>query len=231
MNVIISPENWVDSAITLFESNKTDKAKAMGDYMKNHVSFYGIQKPARAELMKSLYLNQGIPGSKSFREVASLLWDKDFRELHYLAMDVLFRNKKNFFEDDIFLLEEMMRVHAWWDTVDYLSPTLAFHLFRKFPQLKMTTLRKWNTDSSFWLRRASIIAQLKEKESTDIELQFSLITPLAQENEFFIRKAIGWSLRELSKYYPNEVVSFTNHLQLSALSKKEALRLINKSKN
>lgn len=231
MNYSKADDIWVASVILLFESNKTDKAEAMKAYMKNHVSFYGIQKPIRVELMKSVYDKKGIPDNKSFREVASLLWDKDFRELHYLAMDVLYRNKKNFFEDDIFLLEEMMRAHAWWDTIDYLSPTLAFNFFRKFPHLKAPTLRKWNTDSSFWLRRASIIAQLKEKKRTDIELQFSLITPLVHEKEFFIKKAIGWSLRELGKFYPNEAVDFANQMNISTLSRKEALRLINKSKN
>jgi 3-methyladenine DNA glycosylase AlkD len=118
----------------------------------------------------------------------------------------------------------MMRTHSWWDSIDFISPTLVGIWLKKFPNRKESLLRRWNLDDDFWIRRASLIAQLKEKSETDHLLLFSLIIPLTREKEFFIRKSIGWSLRELAKYKPNEVLSFVEQCEMSNLSRREALK-------
>ncbi len=225
MNASEIANNWVDFAKSKFVSAGNNRdALAMAAYMKNNFLFYGIKKPIRALITKEIFQEQGLPGQFEFRKITELLWDEPYRELHYLALEILFRNKKHFVQDDILLFEEMMRSKSWWDSIDYISPTLCYHLFRHYPLLKFPTLQKWNSDKNFWIRRASIIAQLKEKKETDIELQFRLISTQLHEKEFFIRKAIGWSLREMAKSFPNEVKTFVNSNELSPLSKKEALK-------
>lgn len=215
---------WVAEALRRFKASSSNEAHAMKAYMKNRFDFFGIKKPVRAELMKELYAREGVPGKDIFREVACLLWDNPHRESHYLAMDVLYRNRKNFLEDDILLLEEFMRSNSWWDSIDFISPKLASHWFKLFPSRKEEILFKWNTDADFWLRRASLIAQLHGKQDVDIELQFRLIIPLLGEKEFFIRKAIGWSLREIAKTNPEPIIAFTEQHEMSGLSRREALK-------
>lgn len=216
---------WVTAATELLETHRNPtQAKAMQAYMKDNFPFYGIPKPLRANLFKEFFRLYGIPGKNEFREVVQLLWNNSHRELHYLAFECLLKNKKHFEEHDILLFEEMMRSHSWWDSVDFISPTLVGTWLKKFPHRKDSLLKKWNCDPNFWIRRASLLAQLKEKGNTDHELQFSLIIPLTSEKEFFIRKAIGWSLRELAKHKPDEVLSFVEQCQMSPLSRREALK-------
>lgn len=216
---------WVQKARIYMEAHANPaNAKAMQSYMKDNFPFYGIPKPKRALLFKELFLDNGLPNEFQFRTVVHLLWDQTYRELHYLALEVLVKNKKHFLESDIILFEEMLRTHSWWDSIDYISPTIVGIWLKKFPQHKINLLTRWNRDSNYWIRRASLLAQLKEKEETDHELLFNLIIPLTNEKEFFIRKAIGWSLRELAKHKPKEVLSFVKQQTMSPLSKREALK-------
>ncbi|MEX1189720.1 MAG: DNA alkylation repair protein [Bacteroidia bacterium] len=219
--------DWVHKARACMAANENPmNSVAMKSYMKDNFLFYGIPKPQRALLAKDFFINYGVPNENQFRSVVHLLWDEPYRELHYLAMDILYRNRKHFQAEDIFLFEELMRTHSWWDSIDYISPTLCFNLFAKFPHIKESTLKRWNLESDFWIRRASIIAQLKEKDKIDRQLQLNLISTQLNEKEFFIRKAIGWSLREMAKTYPETVLRFANSNHLSKLSRKEALKYI-----
>lgn len=221
----LNPTEWTHSAIDLFSNHKNaERAAAMAAYMKNRFPFYGIPKPERAEITKELFHEQGVPSGDALREIVCLLWDQPERELHYLALECLAKGKKEIREDDIFLYEELMRQHSWWDSIDFISPTLCGTWFRKFPQKREFILRKWNSDTDFWIRRASLLAQLKEKTESDEQLLFSLIIPLLNEKEFFIRKAIGWSLRELAKHKSDAVLSFVEQHELSPLSRREALK-------
>jgi len=217
-------QQWLHHALLLFSAHAGSDSVAMKAYMKNRFEFFGIKKPLRAELQKLIYLESGVPGNDLFREIVCLLWEDHRRESHYLAMDIMFKNRKHFVEDDIYLIEELMRSNSWWDSIDFLSPHLAAFWFKRFPLKKETTLIRWNSDADFWIRRASLLAQLHEKKNTDIELLFKLIIPLAGEKEFFIRKAIGWSLRELAKTHPNRVINFVESHEISALSRREALK-------
>ena len=121
-----------------------------------------------------------------------------------------------------------MNVHSWWDTVDFISPNLSGFLCQKYPHLLIQTCERWNLDNHFWIRRASLIIQLRYKQKTQTDLLFEMIRPLMHEKEFFIRKAIGWSLRELAKSQPEKVISFIENSPISPLSKREALKHIKK---
>ena len=100
--------------------------------------------------------------------------------------------------------------------------------FKRFPELIPQYTEKWMASGNFWLQRTALLFQLKYKKETDVELMFDLIKRLACEKEFFIRKAIGWVLREYSKTDSQAVIYFVENNQLSNLSKKEALKVINR---
>jgi len=121
--------------------------------------------------------------------------------------------------------EEIIRNGAWWDLVDGVAHRILDLLRTHRPELERV-LRRWSEDPDLWIRRSAIIAQLGAKTATDPELLAAVIEPSLADREFFIRKAIGWALREYSKTDPAWVRQFVERHEaaLSPLSRREALR-------
>ena len=226
----LSAAEWFDTIQIQFNSvANPEKALALEAYMKNHFRFLGIPKPIRAEETKILFSLYGKPSLEILDQLVPILWETPIREYHYFARECLFHQRKHFRESDIYLFESLMNVHSWWDSIDFISPNLAGSLCQKYPHLLIPTCQRWNMDDHFWIRRASLIIQLRYKQETQTELLFEMIRPLMHEKEFFIRKAIGWSLRELAKSQPEKVLSFVENNPISPLSKREALKHIKKT--
>jgi 3-methyladenine DNA glycosylase AlkD len=124
-------------------------------------------------------------------------------------------------------LEEMITTGAWWDFVDRLA-MLVGRLLRSHPKQVRPIVRAWSTDGNLWKRRVSIICQLKFKEDTDLDLLYANIDPNLADRDFFIRKAIGWALRQHAWTDPKEVARYVraNDSRLSGLSRREALKNI-----
>jgi 3-methyladenine DNA glycosylase AlkD len=125
------------------------------------------------------------------------------------------------------MLEEMVVTGAWWDLVDELAPVIG-ELLRRHPKQMRPLMRRWSTDHDLWKRRVSIICQLKFKRDTDLELLYANIEPNLTDRDFFIRKAIGWALRQYAWTDPGEVARYvrSNESRLSGLSKREAMKNI-----
>jgi len=119
---------------------------------------------------------------------------------------------------------------SWWDTVDLIATNLVGKLFQKFPELILYYITKWATSENLWLQRTTLLFQIKYKDKTDAALLFKLIESFAGHPDFFIRKAIGWALREYSRTDPQLVAEFVKNHQLSSLSTKEAVKLLKKRK-
>jgi 3-methyladenine DNA glycosylase AlkD len=122
----------------------------------------------------------------------------------------------------------MIVTGAWWDFVDEIAANLVGELLRNHAKPMRATLRRWSKDADLWRRRSAILAQLKFRQATDAKLLFELIAPSLKSDEFFLRKAIGWALREYAKSAPKVVRYYVaeNEEHLSALSRREALRRI-----
>jgi 3-methyladenine DNA glycosylase AlkD len=127
------------------------------------------------------------------------------------------------------LSEWMITNKSWWDTVDYVAPNIAGALFNKYPEIRMRYIESWMQSGNLWLLRSCLIHQLRYNKTADRALLFNLCERLAAHPDFFIRKAIGWSLRQYSKEYPEAVLDFANTHEISNLSRKEALKVINKA--
>ena len=117
---------------------------------------------------------------------------------------------------------------SWWDTVDYIAVKLVGKHFENFPELIPKHIKTWNSSGNLWLNRTAILFQLQYKKKTDINLLFDIIEKQAGSREFFIQKAIGWVLREYSKTDENAVRKFVMQTNLSSLSKREALKWLNR---
>lgn len=200
------------------------KAKGMQKYMKDISSFYGISSPLRRQLLKELIVIHGKPDATEVRELAELLWEEEEREMQYVAMDLLGSIKKHLEPTDLQLIEKLITTKSWWDTVDLLASHLAGTWLLKFPDKKQNILKIWFESENMWLQRTVLIHQLLYKTSTNESILFLYIEKLKDSKEFFIRKAIGWALRQYARTAPQSVKLFVETTRLSSLSVREATK-------
>lgn len=195
-------------------------------YMKNKSVFFGIPSPNRRKLLGQFIAQYGLPEIIEVHEVVMNAWKQPEREFQYAAMETLYKMKKQLNGFHISLFSEMITTKSWWDTVDYISPNLLGEVIARFPELKTPTINDFMASNNIWLQRACLLFQLRYREKTDECLLFDLARTLSGEKEFFIRKAIGWALRQYAKTNPESVGRFVSVTPLSGLSRREALKHI-----
>src|SRR5690554_3319925 len=212
---------------SVFEENSNPKiAEGQKAYMKNRFEFFGLKTPLRRELQKPFLLKGNLPNKTDAFEIVLKLWDKPQRELHYFAQEFLFKYAKQFEQKDISLIEHLIVHNSWWDTIDFIATKPLAEYFKLFPNERSKVVTRWLASKNIWLQRSVILFQLKYKKETDLELLTEIIVKLKDSKEFFIKKAIGWILREYSRTDAQWVLNFVNQNELQALSKREAIRLI-----
>lgn len=222
---------YVDKIKSQFSQNyDIENAFYMKKYMKNRFEFYGIKSPLRKELSKPFLKKENLPNITEINSIIKELWREPQRELQYFAMDLLSKYSKQLKDEDYTIFEYMIINKSWWDTVDYISAVLVGNHFKIYCALGRTIPSKWILSNNMWLNRSAILFQLKYKQNTDENILFNFILKHSNSKEFFLRKAIGWALREYSKTKPQAVIEFVqkNESKLSGLSKREALKRINK---
>lgn len=203
-------------------------ANQMQQYMKTEMPFYGVQAGKRQEIFKPL-AKKYPPGSfEEYTEVIEQLWNKKHREEKYFAIMFARRFKKYQLIEALPTYTKMIQEGAWWDFVDDIASNLIGVLLEKYPVEMNEQLNLWIEHENIWLRRTAILAQLKFKQKTNKEMLFSLCRKCIAEESFWIRKAIGWALREYSKSNPDAVKRFIdkNRHEISALTLKEATKYI-----
>jgi 3-methyladenine DNA glycosylase AlkD len=199
-------------------------AVPMAKYMRNQFKYLGIKTPLRNALFKEFLASYGLPAQNELPAIARHLWRLPQREYQYAALGFLEKMKKQVTPDTISLVEYLIVTKSWWDTVDDLAAHVVGGLFFRHPQARDPSITRWRHDEDIWLRRTTLIFQLRYKHDTDEALLFSLINDNLGSSEFFINKAIGWALREYSKSNPTAVVDFVDKTPLAPLSRREALK-------
>ncbi|ANE45155.1 DNA alkylation repair protein [Paenibacillus swuensis] len=207
----------------------TALAEPMRNYMRNQFPFLGIRTPERRALMRTLLKAQGMPPTPDMVQFVRELWSLPEREYAYAAMQLVTKCTPKAGPDHIQLIEELITTKSWWDTVDLLAGTDVGAQFKKFPELIPTYTEQWVNSGNMWLQRSVLLFQLKYKQNTDTELLFTRIRELADHKDFFIRKAIGWALREYSKTDAAAVITFIEEEKLSPLSVTEGLKVIRRT--
>lgn len=201
-----------------------DPALAPGQqaYMKSALPFLGVRMPAVRAAVRAACRDAD---AAVLLETALALWrEAEFREERYAALAVMALRP---LRGDVTLLnvhEEMIRTGAWWDLVDETAHRLR-ELFDVDPLWMAVEMRVWADDDDMWVRRAAIISQLGRRKATDRDvLEYAILANVA-DRQFFLRKAIGWALRDLGRHDPDWVRRFVSqHPELSALSRREALK-------
>lgn len=209
----------------IFYRNKNEEnAVPMAKYMKNKFPFIGLKKPERTALSKE-FLRLKKKDKEVDWEFIFRCYDMPEREFHYLAIDYMDKVKNLLTPDDIGNIEELITTKSWWDTVDTISKIVG-HIAMKYPEIKRDIIQNWICSENIWLKRVSILFQLKYKESTDTEFLCKAIVDNSQTGEFFVNKAIGWALREYSKTNKEWVKEFIENNELSKLSIREGSKYL-----
>ncbi|MGM0479215.1 MAG: DNA alkylation repair protein [Bacteroidota bacterium] len=141
----------------------------------------------------------------------------------------MFRYKKHYQNRDITFFESLITEHSWWDSIDFIAPKIVGAHFLMFPEERRGKVDRWIKSGNIWLQRSAVLFQLKYKDKLDRELLSHIIHQLKDEKEFFIRKAIGWMLREYSKVDADWVQQFLRNTRLQPLSEREALKWIQRT--
>jgi len=192
-----------------------------------------IEVVYRVQAAKAVLAAHPLNSFEDWRDTALELWrGARYREERYAVIELAGHRSYQQFRtlDALPLYEEMITTGAWWDYVDSIASHRLGELLRKYPKELPAILREWAVSDDLWKRRSAILAQLGFKDGTDLKLLYDCLRPSLDRPEFFLRKAIGWALRQHAWTDPREVVRFVkaHEKQLSPLTKREALKNISK---
>lgn len=197
------------------------RAEGQRAYMKSALPFYGVRLPEVRALVRPLVADAD---AAELHDLAGELWDDaTHREERYAAMFALAGNPLRGEIAAVPLIEHMVTTGQWWDYTDELAHRVAA-LHDAHPADTAEIVREWSVSQDLWLRRSAIISQLGRRDRLDRDLLTAVIEPNLADPEFFIRKAIGWALREYARVDPEWVRGYAAAHALSPLSRREALR-------
>ncbi|MBQ0854101.1 DNA alkylation repair protein [Streptomyces sp. NPDC057621] len=204
-----------------------ERAVTAGAYMKDIAPFLGLTTPDRRALSRTVLRGTPVPDEADCTAVALRCWRLPEREYQYFAVDYLRRHVRRLSSGFLPVARHLVSTVPWWDTVDLLAAHVVGGLVAADPKLR-ADMDEWIGDDDLWVARTALLHQLRYKESTDAERLFSYCVRRSGHPDFFIRKAIGWSLREYAKTDPDAVRDFVarERDRLSPLSVREALKNI-----
>ena len=211
------------AVLRLRSASDQGNATRMAAYMKTDMPFYGVQKPGRTEILREINSEHPIELRSDYEAAVSALWHLPHREEKYLALGVARAYPQFISRSAVPMYRRMIVEGAWWDFVDEIAIHLSGRVLFEDRSRMTATIRTWSNHRDLWLRRSAIIAQIGHKSATDEDLLFSVCLSRADEREFFIRKAIGWALRDYARTAPGAVTRFldTHEGALSPLSVRE----------
>ncbi len=221
----IDAVHWYDEMLSSVEAlSDAEQSAKMSAYMKNRFPFLGVPKPKLMGAIKP-YL-RAVKHEQPDWEFVGVCWHKDWREAQYIALEYLAKVQKKLTAADLPRLEELITHKSWWETADTLDGFVG-ELVLQSPELERQML-SWSQSDNMWLRRVSIDYQQRFKERTNEKQLTQIIENNLGSSEFFINKAIGWSLREYSKTNPEWVRGFIleHKDRLDKLSVREASKYL-----
>jgi 3-methyladenine DNA glycosylase AlkD len=214
---------------TLADIANPEQAPVVQAYKKSALPFYGVAKPIRTAALRPVFAAHPQSERGSWEATVRALYDEaTHREERYAALALLALRPAKAWHDLhlVPLIEHLVVTGAWWDLVDELASRHVAPLHRADPTGMAPVVRRWARADDLWLRRTAILSQLGSRDATDRGLLAEVIAANAASPEFFLRKAIGWALRELAHHDPAWVRSYLADQgdTLSPLTRREASR-------
>ena len=212
--------------ITELEENRNELlAESMSKYMQDKFRFLGVRGATRTEIYKK-YFPEARKSKAIDWDFIENCWNKEEREFQYVVVYYLKAMQRFLKREDISRLKYLIVTKSWWDTVDLLAKVVGSLVIRieGYDQIML----EWSKDSNIWLRRVAILYQLSLKDKVDEQILDKILVNNLGDNEFFINKAIGWALRDYSKFNPEWVREFIkkNKENMANLSIREASKYI-----
>ena len=214
--------------ITDLEENRNELlAESMSKYMQDKFRFLGVRGATRTEIYKK-YFPEARKSKVIDWDFIENCWNKEEREFQYIVVYYLKAMQRFLKREDISRLKYLIVTKSWWDTVDLLAKVVGSLVIRieGYDQIML----EWSKDSNIWLKRVAILYQLSLKEKVDKQVLERILVNNLGDSEFFINKAIGWALRDYSKFNPEWVREFIekNKNGMANLSIREASKYLDK---
>ena len=228
----LTPTKYLAQLKTILEQTGDPvRAEGQSSYMRGKFEYYGLKAPEWQAIGRAVFAENGVYEGEELKTFARLAFDDDYRELNYLAIQMLEKVVKQQPEDFIDFLEELITTKSWWDSVDWLSKLTGMH-FQNYPFLIRPVTERWMASGNLWLQRVCLIFQLRYNDRTDFDLLCTYIMKLSHSKEFFLQKGAGWALRQYSKFNLDAVISsIDDHPELAPLTTSEgSKRLTNRGK-
>lgn len=217
----------------LAEAGDPERAAGQQRYMKSAMPYRGLTSPVLTATLRPILSDSAyrLPDRATWEVTVRELWDgAAYREERYAALALAgHRHYRDFRDvDTLTLHEHLVRTGAWWDLVDDIATHHVAPVLLAEREAATPIVHAWAVADDLWVRRTAILSQLPAKAATDrVLLAHCLEANLPGSEfgaEFFIRKAIGWALREFGKTDPEWVLGFVAGHELSPLSRREALK-------
>jgi 3-methyladenine DNA glycosylase AlkD len=207
------------------------RAPGMQAYMKSAMPYLGVSAVPLRQVCKAAFAGLGWPDAAAWQAEVLAIWRcARFREERYAAIELTGVRAARGFQtmDALAMYEEMIVTGAWWDYVDAIATQRLWAILQHDRAAMKTRMLAWSRDDDMWKRRSAILCQIKAKAGTDLDFLYACIEPSLDSKEFFLRKAIGWALREYGWTDPAEIRRYVaaNAARLSPLSRREALKNI-----
>ncbi len=210
------------------------RADAQQRYMKSVLPFRGVSSPQLRAVVRPL-IGAHPPADRAQWEAAiGALWDNaGYREERYAALALARHRCAREWQDPetLDLYQHLIVTGAWWDLVDEIAGHLVGGVLASHRAAATPVLRSWMASDDLWLRRTAVLAQLRHGADTDTSLLHDAIVANVDDRSFWLRKAIGWALRQYAYTDPDWVLAEVDALsgRLSALSRREALKHLNRA--
>ena len=215
---------------TLTDIADPARAPGMQAYMKSAMPYLGVSSVPLRKACKGLFAGLDFASNDKWQQDVLAIWrGARFREERYAAIELTGIRAAREFQRMAALpmYREMIVTGAWWDFVDAIAGQRLLAILNAEPEAMKRAMREWAHGEDMWQRRSAILCQLNAKSATDLRFLYDCIAPSIGSKEFFLRKAIGWALRQYARTDPAEVARYVReHPELSPLSRREALKHI-----
>ena len=215
----------------LNEAADPQRAPGMQAYMKSAMPYLGVAAAPLRQECKAAFAGLAWPDSAAWQRAVLAIWrGAAYREERYAAIELTGVRATRAFQrmDALAMYEEMVVDGAWWDYVDAIATQRLWPILQNEGAAMRRAMLGWSRDDDMWKRRSAILCQVKAKAQTDLDLLYACIEPSLESEQFFLRKAIGWALRQYGWTDPAEVRLYVaaNAGRMSGLSRREALKNI-----
>lgn len=212
----------------LSDAADPNRAIKMAAYLKTDMPFFGVSSPGCKGIFRQARERFAVETPEDYEAAVLALWNQPHREQKYVAIRYATQYEEIVGAEWMQLYERLIVEGAWWDLVDDMAIRAVGRSLAKQRAEVTPIMRTWIDSKDMWIRRTAIICQVRHKLDTDESLLFDHCLARMHETEFFIRKAIGWALRDYSWFQPEPVRKFLleHRHEMSGLSYREGAKRI-----